>query len=80
MTDPYGKAVFLSYASQDAKAARRVGDALTAAGVEVWIDQSELRDGDAWDPTIRRQIRDCTLFIALISVSARSRPAGYFRL
>jgi len=30
-----GRAVFLSYASQDAEAARRICDALGAAGVEV---------------------------------------------
>ena len=42
-------AVFLSYASQDAEAARRIAEALRAAGVEVWFDQAELRGGDAWD-------------------------------
>ena len=31
------KAVFLSYASQDAEAARRICEALRSAGVEVWI-------------------------------------------
>ena len=50
------RAVFLSYASQDAAAARRICDALRAAGVEVWFDQSELRGGDAWDQNIRKQI------------------------
>ncbi len=44
-----GKAVFLSYASQDADAVRRVAETLRAAGVEVWFDQQELRGGDAWD-------------------------------
>jgi hypothetical protein len=37
-------AVFLSYASQDAEAARRICDALRAAGIEVWFDQSEPLD------------------------------------
>ena len=50
------KAVFLSYASQDAEAAKRICDALRAAGVEVWIDQSELVGGDQWDGKIRGQI------------------------
>ena len=49
--------VFLSYAPQDAEAARRICDALRAAGIEVWFDQSELRGGDAWDQSIRKQIR-----------------------
>ena len=37
------KAIFLSYASQDAEAARCICEALRAVGVEVWFDQSELR-------------------------------------
>ena len=41
------KAVFLSYASQDAGAASRICDTLREAGIEVWLDQSELRGGDA---------------------------------
>ncbi|MBS0579734.1 MAG: TIR domain-containing protein [Proteobacteria bacterium] len=74
------QAVFLSYASQDAVAARSLCESLRAAGVEVWFDQSELRGGDAWDQTIRRQIRDCALFIPIISENTASRPEGYFRL
>lgn len=33
--------VFLSYASQDAQAAQRICEALRAAGIEVWFDQSD---------------------------------------
>ena len=73
-------AVFLSYASQDAEAAQRICEALRAAGVEVWFDQSELRGGDAWDHKIRRQIRDCALFLPIISANTEARPEGYFRL
>ncbi len=45
MTEP-GTVVFLSYASQDAEAARRICEALRAGGIEVWFDQSELHGGD----------------------------------
>ncbi len=79
MTDP-SKAVFLSYASQDAEAASRICGALRAAGIEVWIDTSELRGGDAWDQKIRREIRECALFIPLISANTAARVEGYFRL
>jgi TolB-like protein/cytochrome c-type biogenesis protein CcmH/NrfG len=72
--------VFLSYASQDAEAAGRICEALRAADVEVWFDQSELRGGDAWDEKIRREIRDCALFIPIISRNTQARPEGYFRL
>lgn len=78
MSSP-SQAVFLSYASQDVDAARRIHDALRAAGIEVWFDQSELRGGDAWDAEIRRQVRECTLFIALVSANTNARSEGYFR-
>ena len=73
-------AVFLSYASQDAEAAQCICAALRSAGVEVWFDQSELRGGDTWDRQIRRQIRECTLFVPIISANSQARPEGYFRL
>ena len=74
------KAVFLSYASQDAEAARRICETLRTAGIEVWFDQSELRGGDAWDQQIRRQINGCALFVPLVSVNSDERTEGYFRL
>jgi TolB-like protein/Flp pilus assembly protein TadD len=75
-----GKAVFLSYASQDAEAAQHLCEALRNASVEVWFDQSELRGGDAWDASIRRQIKSCALFIPMISRNTHARDEGYFRL
>ena len=78
MTEP-SRAVFLSYASQDAEAARRICEALRAGGIEVWFDQSELRGGDAWDRQIRKQIHDCALFIPIISATTQGRLEGYFR-
>jgi len=78
-TSPPSRAVFLSYAREDTGAAQLVAEALRRAGVEVWFDQSELRGGDAWDQKIRRQIRDCVLFVPLISATTQRRPEGYFR-
>ena len=78
MTDP-GRVVFLSYASQDAQAAQKICEALRAAAIEVFLDQSELRGGDAWDQKIRREIHDCALFVPLISAHSDARHEGYFR-
>jgi hypothetical protein len=72
--------VFLSYAAEDSEAAERIYGSLRAAGIEVWFDRNELRHGDAWDSAIRRQIRDCGLFIPIISSHTQCRPEGYFRL
>jgi TolB-like protein/tetratricopeptide (TPR) repeat protein len=73
-------AVFLSYASQDAEAARKICEALRAGGIEVFLDQSELRGGDAWDQSIRKHIKTCALFIPIISQNTHARAEGYFRL
>jgi TolB-like protein/Tfp pilus assembly protein PilF len=80
MAEQSQKAVFLSYAREDADAARHIADALRAFGVEVWFDMSELRGGDAWDQKIRRQIKECALFMPLISGQSDQRGEGYFRL
>jgi len=79
VTEP-SHAVFLSYASEDAEAAEKICDALRAAGIEVFLDQSELRGGDAWDQSIRKQIKTCELFIPIISQNSHARTEGYFRL
>ena len=70
----------MSYASQDAEAARRIVEALRAAGVEVWFDQNELVGGDAWDRKIRGQIGACALFVPVVSAATQARREGYFRL
>jgi len=73
------RAVFVSYASQDADAAIRICTALRAADIEVWFDQSELRGGEAWDASIRRQVKSCRLFLPVISANTQAREEGYFR-
>ncbi|HVU16009.1 MAG TPA: TIR domain-containing protein [Candidatus Didemnitutus sp.] len=78
MSEPV-KGVFLSYAREDSPAVQRIADGLRAVGVEVWFDQAELRGGDAWDHKIRSQIRDCTLFLPVISATTQGRGEGYFR-
>jgi hypothetical protein len=73
------RAVFLSYAREDSVAAQRIADALRAFGAEVWLDLSELQGGEAWDASIRQQIRGCALFLAVISANTQRRREGYFR-
>lgn len=71
--------VFLSYAREDTDAARRIAEAMRAFGVDAWFDQSELRGGDAWDAKIKKQIRECALFMPIISATTQARGEGYFR-
>jgi TolB-like protein len=71
--------VFLSYASEDRRAAQIIRDALPGFGMEVWYDESDLVGGDAWDQKIRRQIRECDYFMPVISAHTEARHEGYFR-
>lgn len=71
--------IFISYASEDREAARRLRDTLQAAGLDVWYDENELGGGDAWDQKIRRQIRECDYFMPVISTTTERRKEGYFR-
>src|ERR1035437_4051005 len=73
-------AVFVSYAREDAASAHRIAEALRSHGVEVWFDQDELRGGDAWDAKIRRQVKECSLFLPVVSGHTQERYEGYFRL
>ncbi|MBL9201119.1 MAG: TIR domain-containing protein [Opitutaceae bacterium] len=77
---PASRAVFVSYSHDDAGAARRITESLRAAGLEVWFDENELRGGDTWDQKIKQQIRDCALFLPVISQGTQRRREGYFRL
>lgn len=71
--------VFLSYASEDRRAAQLIRDALPEFGMEVWYDESDLVGGDAWDQKIRGQIRACDYFMPVISAHTEARHEGYFR-
>lgn len=76
---PDTKSIFISYAHEDAPAARRIAEALRGFGMNVLFDEEELRGGDAWDAKLRKQIRECTLFMPIISAQTEERVEGYFR-
>ena len=71
--------IFLSYASEDRGPARSIGNALAKLGIDVWLDESELGGGDAWDQKIRKQIRECDFFMPIVSARTEARHEGYFR-
>jgi adenylate cyclase len=58
--------IFLSYARQDAGAARRFAEAFEASGFTVWWDAA-LRAGDTFDETIERALREAGAVVVLWS-------------
>jgi hypothetical protein len=78
-TPPAGKgSIFISYVREDAGAARRLCDALSGLGGDVWLDERRLQPGDRWEEEILASIRrEVRLFLPVISRHTESREEGY---
>lgn len=59
--------VFISYARPDEALAEQVETYLKAAGVRVFRDTSEIREGANWDMTIEQALKDCQRMVLLLS-------------
>jgi hypothetical protein len=73
-------AVFLSYASEDAAQAEQIRTALEQAGVDVFFDRDRLKAGNDWEVKLRRSIRECSLFIPVISRQTLTPERRFFRV
>jgi hypothetical protein len=70
--------IFISYMREDADAARRLCDAITDLGGEVWFDERRIRPGDVWEQEVLTQIRRTVrLFVPVISANTEQDYEGY---
>ena len=70
--------IFISYMREDVDAARRVCDAITSLGGDVWLDERRLSPGDAWEREILSGIsRNVRLFVPIISANTERADEGY---
>ena len=67
---------FISYAHEDSDIATRLYADLRELGAEPWLDKKDLLAGQNWQDAIRKAIRECSHFIALISTSSVNKR-GY---
>ena len=75
---PDAPTIFISYMREDADAARRLCDAISELGGDVWLDERRLRPGDAWEPEILTAIRQTVrLFVPIISANTEREEEGY---
>ncbi|MGQ0650407.1 MAG: toll/interleukin-1 receptor domain-containing protein [Gemmatimonadaceae bacterium] len=73
-------AIFISYATEDIGAAKRLFVGLQEIGADVaWYDKSALRPGDDWEERIAGAIQRCSIFLPVISGNTEQRAEGYFR-
>lgn len=74
-----GPLIFISYASQNADAARAIAEQLLALGAgDVWLDKKKLRGGDDWSSKLDEAIHSCDYFLPLLSSEADERREGVF--
>lgn len=75
---PNTPSIFISYMREDADAARRLSDAISGLGGDVWLDERRIRPGDVWEhdtlTAIRRTVR---LFVPVISANTEREAEGY---
>ena len=61
--------VFISYASEDFAAAKRLYRSLKDAGFNPWLDKENILPGQNWDSEIRDAIKSCRHIIILFSAN-----------
>lgn len=67
--------VFISHATVDDKAVDRLATTLTEAGLKVWVDHQQIRNGEDWDERIQNALNFCRQAIFVLSpASAKSIP------
>jgi hypothetical protein len=70
--------IFISYIREDEEAVRRLSDAITSLGGDVWFDGRRMASGDSWEQEVLVGIRQSVrLFIPVISMNTESLDEGY---
>jgi hypothetical protein len=70
-------AIFISYAREDGASAQALYEGLASAKFDVWFDRRRLKGGDPFEDKITRHIRQCDLFVPIVSQSTNSRGEGF---
>lgn len=58
---------FLSYSRSDERFALRFARDVRAQGVEIWVDQFDIRPSEHWDRAIERAVRECRGIVVVLS-------------
>jgi hypothetical protein len=71
--------IFISYAGEDAEAARSLARSLADVGFgDIWLDKRKLIAGDDWSDRIDEAIEQCDFFMPILSLHADQRREGVF--
>ncbi len=73
----YKPRVFVSYVREDQDVVDRLANELSAYGIKVWLDKTELKPGYRWKDAIREAISEGDFFIACFSDAYQRRLKSY---
>lgn len=59
--------IFLSHANKDKKIAKNLADELSNYGLKIFVAHEDIKVGDKWESSLFNKIKDCDLFVALLS-------------
>ena len=59
--------IFFSYARADAEFVLRLAKDLRSAGINLWMDQLDIRPGDRWDSAVEKALRACQYLLVILS-------------
>jgi MinD-like ATPase involved in chromosome partitioning or flagellar assembly len=65
--------VFISYATEDYRIAKRIYDDLKHRDIDAWLDKEDLLPGQNWRETIPKVIRESSYFLFLFSKNSVSK-------
>jgi len=63
-------AAFVSYSREDSEFVLRLAEDLKAAGANVWLDQLDIKPGQAWDSAIENALIEATRMLLVLSPSS----------
>jgi HEAT repeat protein len=69
--------VFISYVHEDSDIVGRLVDTLKAFGIEVWLDEEQLKPGSRWKDAIRQAINEGAFFVACFSAEYVQRTKTF---
>ena len=73
----YKETVFISYSWTDKSLAERIKNEFEKNGLNVFFDDDELKTGDRYNQVIKKYLKECDYFVALISQNAISDQSRY---
>jgi len=73
-----GAKVFISYYRKDSQGSHDIFTNLRQTGVDAWFDTEDLKAGE-FEPNILKQVKDCSIFVPVLSDNILTNPACFSR-